>query len=593
MRSDLEADNGTSVSSKTPRTIRSFNTDIYAASTPTAHSSHFSVFPEADIVSLKPNRKFSPVYFQRNSSNSHSNLISDISKVTSTQSTNSQNSINHQWNHDTLSLSMGIPWDGLGHRHCVSSGELPSSQSIASSDLVLEIDSLYDLGIKSCNTSDANDITSTVGVSGTSGTSATAISGIKQPLEKVVLSSPSILKRSSSDSQIFEKRFELPESSLKLQPVRLPINGAGQKQPERAYSSITDASVVGDSDYDTAESNRPIISKNSFKFVKVATRSNKRVRSDCNVDSSYELSTEKFTKTGIEGLIEDYSSKFPKYKARIVLPKLNAERSSEILKIAEGKKMQLSDVKQILALLKLRNFDIKLRLIARIVGNSRLLKDIEFVEHEKDTGLIISERPDGDLNLTIKTYAGADDSKQMFEKSIVSCFRNVKEFQIYFRKPNEPTTYKSKNNLLNARSSKRRKLEDCTIPAKCVKRPLNSFMLYRSMMVKAIILISFMDSISSYIFSKTGMSYTEYDSMRELDFLNKLSKKADDKLLLDLKSHFKIKKFNHHMLIQIVSILWKTEDASVKNEFYEAAKMEKSIHTLCYPEYKYRPNRKT
>lgn len=112
-------------------------------------------------------------------------------------------------------------------------------------------------------------------------------------------------------------------------------------------------------------------------------------------------------------------------------------------------------------------------------------------------------------------------------------------------------------------------------------------------MVKAIILLSFLDSLSEFVFEKTGMTYKTYDPEREKVFLETSSNAITEELKQQLKSQFKVKKFNHHLLIQIVSLMWANEDPKIKDEFYRVASIEKKIHTLCYPEYKYRPNRKT
>lgn len=286
--------------------------------------------------------------------------------------------------------------------------------------------------------------------------------------------------------------------------------------------------------------------------------------------------------------IKDYSSEYPKFKSKVILPLMTNEREGKILRMSRQKAMSIKDVQQVLWLFKLRNFDLKLKFLVSIIGRPSKQK---LPPHEKDNGLIITERTDKYLSMTIKTYAGADDSAETFDGSIVSCFKDVKQFQIYFRQPNQPTTYKSKNNLLK-NATKKRKLEKGLIPIKCVKRPLNSFMLYRALMVKAIILLSFMDSLSDFLFEKTGLNYKTYDPEKEKVFLENSEIAVTEELKQQLKSQFKVKKFNHHLLIQIVSLMWANEDPTIKEEFYRVAGIEKKIHTLCYPEYKYRPNRK-
>lgn len=289
--------------------------------------------------------------------------------------------------------------------------------------------------------------------------------------------------------------------------------------------------------------------------------------------------------------IHDYSDQHKKYTTKVILPNLSNDRIKSILRNSEKKCMSIPDVQQVLWLFKLRNFEIKLKILSSIVGNQGLEKHHIFPPHQEDKGLIITERQDGRLNMTIKTYAGARDGQETFKDSIMLCFKWLKQFQIYFRQPNEPTTYKSKNNLLTL-ATKRMKLEKGCIPVKCVKRPLNSFMLYRAMMVKAIIFLSFLDSLSDFIFFHLKMTYDTYDVKKENEFLTKVQKDLTPEIQNELKTSFKIKKFNHHLLIQIVSLLWGSEDPGIKKKFYEVAAIEKEIHAKCYPEYKYRPNRK-
>lgn len=288
--------------------------------------------------------------------------------------------------------------------------------------------------------------------------------------------------------------------------------------------------------------------------------------------------------------IYDYSFKYPKQTLQLTLPSVTESRVFTILSMASKKGLDIGEVKQVLDLFKIRNFDAKLRLLAFVVGNATLYRS-HFPRHQDDRGLIITERDNGQIDLTIKTYAGADNSENAFEGSIMECFREVKPVHIYFRQPNQPTTYKSKNNY-RKETSPQKEGEPVLVAANLVKRPLNSFMLYRSMMVKSIILLSFMDSFSSYIFDNLKMSYDNYDSGKELNFLANLLSLLDESKCKELKPLFNMKKFNHHLLIQIVSFMWASEAVAVKDAFYNMADVEKSIHEKCYPGYKYRPNRK-
>ncbi|GME82626.1 unnamed protein product [Ambrosiozyma monospora] len=261
--------------------------------------------------------------------------------------------------------------------------------------------------------------------------------------------------------------------------------------------------------------------------------------------------------------------------------------------LSETKHLDSKDVKTVLNLFKQRNFDLKLRILSKVVGTAGLNNDLlDYPDHSRDDGLIVTEIEDGGFTLLVKTYAGSDSKSSIINHSITSYFKNIKDFAIYFRQPNEPTTYKSKNNMING--AKRKKT--CSagfISSKLVKRPLNSFLLYRTTMVKAVVLLSLMDTLSTYAFGEMDMDYSDYDPTKEKMFLETLLDELTPEIAAEIDDQFQLKKFNHHLLIQIVSLLWTTETPDVKNSFFDIAKAEKEIHKNCFPEYKYRPNRGT
>ncbi|VEU23599.1 DEKNAAC104762 [Brettanomyces naardenensis] len=546
------AANDTSASSsQTPRTVRLFN--------PSLPCNNFSLFPETDFEVFDPARQPTPLYlFQRDTSTAHSGFFSDASKG-STQTTTSDN---HGIRWDRVSHPGGLsalpqfhPW--AFDRRSSSAYRIASSQSVCSAGIDLEVNSLYGI-VK------GNDPIATSTAKVTNGDSQ----GLERNLDSI----------SSSQSQ---DNIAL-QSSLPPEGREATVELIVQSKPEEPYHKPLETSFFS----------APVTKVTNKVLTKRPSRSKKRAREDLSeyIESDKENAAD--DNLDPTNFVKDYSYMHKKYTTRIVLPRMTVERINTILELSANKKMQIEDVRQVLWLFSLQNFDKKLRLLVLILGCVPPMGPMAFPNHEDDKGLIISERKDGNFNLTVKTYAGADDSETAFGNSIISCFQAVKQFQIYFRQPNQPTTYKSKNNLLRNESKKRR-LQVGQIPVKCVKRPLNSFMLYRSMMVKAIILLSFIDSLSPYIFKRLSISYETYDPIKEIELLDELENHLDEDLRAQLNSTFKIKKFNHHLLIQIVSLLWTTEDPDVKSKFYEVASIEKTIHAQCYPEYKYRPNRRS
>ena len=79
-----------------------------------------------------------------------------------------------------------------------------------------------------------------------------------------------------------------------------------------------------------------------------------------------------------------------------------------------------------------------------------------------------------------------------------------------------------------------------------VKRPLNSFMLYRKSQ------------------TQSAMAYAVH-------------------------SHLKL---NHQNISQIIGLMWQTEDKEVKDHFARFAGKEKELHRVLHPDYKFCPQKK-
>ncbi|KAG7926166.1 hypothetical protein KL925_003928 [Ogataea polymorpha] len=298
-----------------------------------------------------------------------------------------------------------------------------------------------------------------------------------------------------------------------------------------------------------------------------------------------------------DSLVYDLENKdYSHYKSsiKIPLPPLSQSRYEKITELAANKNLNMVQVDDVLKLFKLRNFDLKLRLLARVLGQRREEQNF-YPEHTNDKGLVLTESKDGSLSILAKTYAGHEDSCSIIENSIISYFKNIKEFAIYFRQPNdtESKTKKPSAGGKKQRLGKSRLTHDSKHGSTIyIKRPLNSFMLYRTSMVKAIVLLSLIDSLSSFVFERLQMQYSSYDPQAELEYLKMIDSHLSESLAQELRQACVIHKYNHHLLIQIVAVMWSTELNSVKKTFISLAQSEKKIHAKCYPNYKYHPQRK-
>ncbi|GMF68570.1 unnamed protein product [[Candida] boidinii] len=281
--------------------------------------------------------------------------------------------------------------------------------------------------------------------------------------------------------------------------------------------------------------------------------------------------------------------------------------------------------------------------------------NLHFPDIEQDAGVCLFDGNDGNLYLRAKTYAGFEKGKeQMFDNSIMSYFQNIKDCEHYFRVPNETTitlkqvarknkyskkkteTAKSKDdtkgNTIRFNTNNKEKFvaniknDTTSEEVKYIKRPLNSFMLYRTSMVRAAILLNLCNCMTSFLqkeivrcgdivkydfstkryrLSKipTGLNYyprRDYDPIAERLLLENIEAKLNcpdieqrQEVIESIRMQLQHSKVNHHVLLHIISSMWQTETSFSKGKFQELSNLEKEIHSLCYPNYRYIPNKKS
>ncbi len=147
-----------------------------------------------------------------------------------------------------------------------------------------------------------------------------------------------------------------------------------------------------------------------------------------------------------------------------------------------------------------------------------------------------------------------------------------------------------------------------------VKRPLNSFMLYRKVQTQAAnaytlaqaILHGHMEGREKEIELQKALHNQDYSSSISNSTMNPLSNSMGTSSVRRRRSSMKMKhepiinatnnsvykKINHQNISQVIGLMWQTEDKSVQEMFKRFANKEKQVHKALYPDYKYCPQKK-
>ncbi|CDK28814.1 unnamed protein product [Kuraishia capsulata CBS 1993] len=307
------------------------------------------------------------------------------------------------------------------------------------------------------------------------------------------------------------------------------------------------------------------------------------------------------------------------------------------MQMAKTRKLRCFEVEKIIEIFLLRNIAIKLRILSHpaLLGNG--------VSYNRtlvaDKGLCCKEIG-SHLYVEGKTHAGHERVNSSSENSIMENFVHITEIAIYFRTPTDTTTDRPKNKPTagrlgtpkivlqkpyNTRSSIKKSpgsktvlpkivSQSTTIDHKYIKRPLNSFMLYRAAMSRVYTLLCLVNCLTGFINENLGWKspridwkqnadsattiengVLSYDLANELEFLREIEtlvQKGDPKTLEKIRATLTLPKLNHHMCVHVIAMLWQTESESTKQEFSALAVLEKELHSKCYPNYKYNPRKR-
>ncbi len=130
-----------------------------------------------------------------------------------------------------------------------------------------------------------------------------------------------------------------------------------------------------------------------------------------------------------------------------------------------------------------------------------------------------------------------------------------------------------------------------------VKRPLNSFMMYRRVQTEAANAFALAASINEPKQLAELIKKEEFKNSADLDLVNnkRLRKRSKvfDQPMINATNNPIFEKVNHKIISKIIGLMWETEEPKVKEAFKQLSEKEKNIHTLLYPNYKFAPKKKS
>ncbi|ODV95371.1 hypothetical protein PACTADRAFT_16893 [Pachysolen tannophilus NRRL Y-2460] len=276
-----------------------------------------------------------------------------------------------------------------------------------------------------------------------------------------------------------------------------------------------------------------------------------------------------------------------KTKAWIKLTKFSLERWNYLKEINSFKNNKVS-VEELQTIQNLFMMDHKLEKL-RLLAHNQILGAGDDVRSTAD--MPFQQKGEGIYYIEVKSSVGENDilekeNKRQLNNGIMSNLRHIYNIN-------------GTNEMFSSSSHKNRNLDE-----NYVKRPLNSFMIYRASMMKFIHLLNLIDSVSPIIdevFSsyENKMISSDYGkNKQELAILHRIFDIIEDNdenaatpFIDFINSRLSINKVSHSVLGHVISMLWQTESEEVKQRFAQFSEIEKKIHQKVYPNYKYKPKR--
>ncbi|AET40392.1 uncharacterized protein Ecym_5659 [Eremothecium cymbalariae DBVPG len=181
-------------------------------------------------------------------------------------------------------------------------------------------------------------------------------------------------------------------------------------------------------------------------------------------------------------------------------------------------------------------------------------------------------------------------------------------------------------NLLRESDDRKRKTKYYEFIEGKMKRPLNSFMLYRSSLMKALSILkvvkivtdlvgvvqkefqsldeyTVLKFLSETVKSRRGLAFEQLPHMQRLsEIINEQLYRQNDSRIgngahtapstIQERVPLDPKFSNHTVLAQVITLMWNSESSRCREEFVKFSKVEKSHHHMVYPKYKYCPVKK-
>ncbi|AOA63416.1 Hypothetical protein PP7435_CHR3-1168 [Komagataella phaffii CBS 7435] len=257
----------------------------------------------------------------------------------------------------------------------------------------------------------------------------------------------------------------------------------------------------------------------------------------------------------------------------IGISKLTDERVQRIYTLATSRKLKFKDIQKSLSVFTIDNIQAKVDIIGNLLINRR--NGIRDHPHP----ILVKDKNAEQYEVNVRTSCG-DDKDDSLQILIDACSGNPSNSSL-LHTPSSPETSSSTYCLTSSLSTLASSPLSSNLRTKAghIKRPLNSFMLYRGILLKLGIVLNVVKSIENSI------------DLNNPSVLRKLHDNDPSLVSQILKLIPTVVKTNHQVLGQAISMLWVTESSQVKEQFGKFSQVEKRLHKLCYPNYKFNPHR--
>ncbi len=289
----------------------------------------------------------------------------------------------------------------------------------------------------------------------------------------------------------------------------------------------------------------------------------------------------------IQSLSEQDPTKFNKKHIEwIKLTPITEDRLMKIRSLAKSKNMNLHNVNQVLNLFQQTNIKEK---VLRAIDYG-ITDQLKTKEGNNSIGLgvvdrwCVNEDENNENWLEIGTSMGKnltnEEDENRLENPLLKVYHpSLLGFDESSSSNNGSASDKPPHSVMSASQLKKQKRKGPNY----IKRPLNSFMLYRKFQIQAAYIYAIAQS--STIYEEQLQNNASKNENENENGNGNIKPKSS--IILD------IPKLNHQSISQMISLLWNTEFEEIKLKFSNFASFwEKEIHKVAYPSYKFQPQKK-